>query len=134
MLTDADPEGRWLTWVGEVEDARRVMRDAWVVVAPSRRAEPLGNVVLEAMAEGRAAIGTEMGGIPELLVDGTTGLLVPGNDIAALANAMERILRDPRLADEMGLAGLARFHADLSPAAFEAAWLKRLDAALASHH
>jgi glycosyltransferase involved in cell wall biosynthesis len=130
LIRSADPDGRWLTWVGEVADPRPVMRDAWVVVAPSVRPEPLGNVVLEAMAEGRAAIGTAMGGIPELIADGETGLLVQSTDVAALAEAMTRVLRDRTLADSMGLAGRARFERSFSPEAFESAWSERLEAAL----
>jgi glycosyltransferase involved in cell wall biosynthesis len=130
LIGSADPEGAWLSWLGEVADPRPVMRESWVVVAPSLRPEPLGNVVLEAMAEGRAAIGTAMGGIPELIVEGETGLLVQSGDVEGLAAAMERVLGDRALADRMGVAGRARFERSLSLEAFESAWSERLQAAL----
>jgi glycosyltransferase involved in cell wall biosynthesis len=129
----ADPTGTWLAWLGEVADARRVMRDSWVVVAPSKRPEPLGNVVLEAMSEGRAAIGTDIGGLPELIVDGETGLLVRPRDVEGLAHAIERVMSDRALAEAMGRAGAERFAADFSPRSFDRTWLALLDGLLHPH-
>lgn len=61
------------------------------------RSEALGNVFLEAQAAGCAVIGTTVGGIPEIVHDGQTGVLVPPDDPEAAAQAMVRVLRDPRL-------------------------------------
>ena len=69
--------------------------------------EGLGSVILEAMACARAVVGTTAGGIPEAVVDGTTGLLVPPHDEPALAAAIERLLRDPDLRYQYGRAGRA---------------------------
>jgi glycosyltransferase involved in cell wall biosynthesis len=70
--------------------------------------EGLGSAILEAMACRRAVVGTRAGGIPEAVVDGETGLLVPIQDEAALADAIERLLRQPELRDRYGVAGRAR--------------------------
>lgn len=86
---------------------------ASVVVLPSRR-EGLGNVLLEAMAHGRAVIGCEVGGIPSVVEHGTTGLLVPPDDPAALRGALELLLRDPGLCERLGRAGRAMVSASAS--------------------
>jgi glycosyltransferase involved in cell wall biosynthesis len=58
-----------------------------------------------------------VGGTPELVVDGETGLLVPPDDVDALARALKRALADPGLATRMGEAGRARVERDFSLAA-----------------
>ena len=78
--------------------------------------EGLGTSVLDAMACGRAVVATRAGGIPESVVDGATGLLVPVRDPAALASAVVRLLRDPTRREELGRAGLARARARFSAA------------------
>ncbi|MFE5937438.1 glycosyltransferase [Streptomyces sp. NPDC056470] len=82
------------------------MREAAVLVLPSlTAAESFGMVLVEAMACGTPVIGSDAGGIPYVISDGTTGLLVPHNDPAALAAACRRVLRDGDLADRLGAAG-----------------------------
>ena len=70
--------------------------------------EPLGIVNLEAMACGTAVAGSRTGGIPEVVADGETGLLVPPDDPQALAEALNALLRDPARARAMGQAGRKR--------------------------
>jgi hypothetical protein len=65
-------------------------------------------VILEAMASGRPVVSTRLAGIPELVVDGQTGMLVPPGDSAALTQALERFLRDPELRLRFGRAGRQR--------------------------
>jgi glycosyltransferase involved in cell wall biosynthesis len=129
-LSGLDPAQSWLRWVGEVTDPRSVMRSAWVVVVPSRRPEPLGNVVIEAMAEGRAVVGTNQGGIPEMVTDGVTGLLVSPGDAEHLADAMTRLLDDKHLAARFGLAGLERHRQHFSPTVHAEAFRAVLGAVL----
>jgi starch synthase len=74
--------------------------------------EPLGIVNLEAMACGTAVVGSRVGGIPEVVEDGVTGLLVPSGDPAALADALNTLVRDTALAGAMGRAGRARAAAE----------------------
>src|SRR5580765_2409752 len=65
-------------------------------------------VILEAMASTRPVVSTCLAGIPELVVDGQTGMLVPPGDSTALAQALEQLLRDPELRLRFGRAGRQR--------------------------
>ncbi len=70
--------------------------------------EPFGIINLEAMACERPVVASAVGGIPEVVVPGETGLLVPPANSRALANALNRVLRDRAAAHAMGLAGRRR--------------------------
>lgn len=91
---------------------------ATLLVLPSR-SEGLALVLLEAMARGRAVVSTTAGGTAELVEDGVTGLLVPPDDVAALAEALLRVLQEPAVAAEMGHIGHERFLARDPAAAHE---------------
>ena len=83
------------------------LRDAHALVIPSvtipgERFEGLGLVAAEAMSAGRAVIGSDDGGIPEMVIDGETGLRVRPGDAVSLAAAIERLSREPTLAAELG--------------------------------
>jgi glycosyltransferase involved in cell wall biosynthesis len=77
-------------------------------VLPSLWAEPLGSVVYEGMSRGKAVIGTTPGGHTDMIVHGETGLLVPAGDVAALTQAMQKLIDDPQLREQFGQAGRAR--------------------------
>ncbi|HEX9126272.1 MAG TPA: glycosyltransferase family 4 protein, partial [Methylomirabilota bacterium] len=81
-----------------------------IVVVPSVVPDALSRVLLEAMAAGRAIVATRVGGTPELIADGKTGLLVERSDPPGLARAVAALLRDPALRAELGAA--ARRHLD----------------------
>jgi L-malate glycosyltransferase len=70
--------------------------------------EGLGTSLLDAMACGKAVVATSAGGMPEVVVDGETGLLVPPRDDAALADAIVRLLKNAELRQAMGAAGERR--------------------------
>ena len=76
-------------------------------VLPSRT-EPMGIVSLEAMAAGKAVIASDVGGVPEIVLDGETGLLFPGGDVGALADRIARLAADRALRDRLGAAGRER--------------------------
>jgi glycosyltransferase involved in cell wall biosynthesis len=76
-------------------------------VLPSRH-EPQGIVNLEAMASGKAVIASRVGGVPEIVLDGQTGILVPGEDSAELAKALLQLSEDSELREQLGTAGKAR--------------------------
>lgn len=76
--------------------------------AMSSVTEGLGSTVLDAMAMKLAVVGTLAGGIPEAVVHGETGLLVPPGDAVALAGALVRLLKDKPLRQKLGEAGFAR--------------------------
>ncbi len=78
------------------------------VFVMSSETEGLGTSLLDAMAAGKPCVGTSVGGIPEVIEDGETGVLVPPRDPPALAEALIRLLKDAALAQRMGRAGLER--------------------------
>jgi glycogen(starch) synthase len=78
-----------------------------VLVLPSAY-EELGSVLIEAMAAGLPVVATRVGGIPEVVADGETGLLVPPGDAPALAAAVDRLLADPALAKRLGASARSR--------------------------
>jgi glycosyltransferase involved in cell wall biosynthesis len=82
-----------------------VIRSATAVVLPSRAYENQPLVILEALALGVPVVGSDLGGIPELLSDGTTGRIVPTDDPGALAAALVGLIADPDRAMEMGRSG-----------------------------
>ncbi|MGC8836934.1 MAG: glycosyltransferase family 4 protein [Anaerolineae bacterium] len=81
------------------------------------RAEPFGRVLLEAMAMERPVVAYADGGVPEVVVDGETGLLVPPGDVGALAQAATRLARDRPWREALGRAGRARVLAHFSAGA-----------------
>ena len=79
-----------------------VYRALDIFVLPSVKPEPFGRVTVEAMLQGCAVIATNHGGSPELVQDGVTGLLVTPGDPAALADAIEKLLKDDTLRERLG--------------------------------
>jgi starch synthase len=99
-----------IIWVDEMlprPAVAQVLSHATAFVCPSVY-EPLGIVNLEAMACATPVVASAVGGIPELVIDGHTGLLVPPADPRALAAAINLLLDDPALAKRMGNAGRER--------------------------
>jgi glycosyltransferase involved in cell wall biosynthesis len=94
-----------IDYLGWLEDVRSVIADCSVYVLPSYR-EGIPRTVLEAMAMGRPIITTDAPGCRETVVEGENGFLVPVKDSDALAVAMKRFIREPRLAERMGNASL----------------------------
>jgi glycosyltransferase involved in cell wall biosynthesis len=88
-------------------DVPAVLSALDVSVMPSLN-EALSNVVLESMAAGAPTVATRVGGTPEAIVDGVTGVLVPPADSPALADAIVHLLHDTRLAAHLGSAARAR--------------------------
>jgi glycosyltransferase involved in cell wall biosynthesis len=78
-----------------------------IVVHASTIPEPFGQVVIEGMAAGLPVIATNGGGVPEIVIDGVTGILVPMRDAQAMADAMARLLSDAGLRKTMGEAARA---------------------------
>jgi glycosyltransferase involved in cell wall biosynthesis len=88
-------------------DVPRVLASLTVSVMPSLN-EALSNVVLESMAAGAPTVATRVGGTPEAVIDGETGLLVEPGDSRTLADAILRLLADRSLAGRLGCAARAR--------------------------
>lgn len=89
---------RFLGWR---RDVRSVYAAADVVVLSSRNeGSPVS--IIEAMAAGRAVVCTDVGGVPDVVTSGVTGILVPSGDAEALANAIDRLLADPAARERLG--------------------------------
>jgi glycosyltransferase involved in cell wall biosynthesis len=89
-------------FTGFRDDIERAIDELDVVVHASTTGEPFGQVIIEGMAAGKPVVATNGGGVPEIVEDGATGLLVPMGDVQAMAEAVCRLLRDPTRAREMG--------------------------------
>jgi starch synthase len=99
-----------VVWIREMLPKKEVIQllsHATVFCCPSVY-EPLGIVNLEAMACSTAVVASRVGGIPEVVADGETGVLVPPDDPAALASALNSLLGNVGRASEMGRSGRAR--------------------------
>ncbi|UCH58434.1 MAG: glycosyltransferase [Anaerolineales bacterium] len=90
----------------EPEKIKLLLYQSHIFVMPSL-SESLGVAALEAQATGLPVIATNVGGIPEAVLDGETGLLVPPRNISALASAISRLVKDNKLRIKMGNAGQA---------------------------
>lgn len=99
--------GDRVIFTGVREDVPEFMEEVSVVVSPSLD-EGLSNSVLEAMAARAPVVATRVGGTPEAVEDGVTGLLVPARDAHALARAIGTLLADAELARRLGEAGRQR--------------------------
>jgi glycosyltransferase involved in cell wall biosynthesis len=92
-----------LGWL-EADDLQRAYQEAWVLVLPSIWEEGLGMVLVEAGLMGRPVIGSNLGGIRDIIHHGHNGFLVPPGGAKALAEAVAIILTDADLAARMGQA------------------------------
>jgi glycosyltransferase involved in cell wall biosynthesis len=96
-----------LGWV-DSDRAHALLREADILLLPSHK-EGLPLAILEAMAAGLAIVTTPVGGIPDAITDGETGLLVPPGDTAALAAAIRRLIGDAGLRASLGARARARY-------------------------
>lgn len=101
------PEGVTLTGPVDRAEVPGILRAADLCLQPSR-SEGLGISIIEAMAAGLPVIATNVGGIPEAVEDGVTGILVPPEDPRALADAMRWMVEHPAERAEMGQRGRER--------------------------
>ena len=96
-----------IVFMGEREHVGKLLSLADIVVLSSLW-EGMPNVLLEAMAAGKPVVATQVGGVPEVVVQGETGILVPPGDADALAHALIELLQDREKAQRMGSAGRVR--------------------------
>jgi glycosyltransferase involved in cell wall biosynthesis len=104
--SEPDLRGRAIL-LGSRPDSGEIMACADVLALASHQ-EGFPNVVLEAMARAKPVVATRVGGVPEAVEEGITGLLVPPRDPPAMAAALVRLIGNPGEAAEMGRRGLAR--------------------------
>ena len=108
-----------ISWHGAQDQSRVIAhyRSADLFVLPSREADDgdrdgLPNVLMEAQSQGLACLSTRFSAIPELIVDGQTGVLVPPADMPALLEALERLIRSPEERIRLGEAGYVRVRSE----------------------
>lgn len=106
------------TFLGFKNDVKPYVADFDVAIVPSVYPDPLPRAVIESMALGKPVIAFDVGGVAEMLKDGTTGSLVRGvpPDVEGLATQMLRYFRDPALRETQGRAGRARVERDFDGA------------------
>ena len=112
---------------GSRSDVPDLLRAIDVFVLSSYTIECFPIALLEAMAAGRPAVCTAVGGVPEIIDEPQTGYLVPPRDPGALADRLVHILSDPELAHRMGRAARARVEAQFSLRASVAATERALE-------
>ena len=95
-------------FLGFQGDIPKLLKNVTLVAHASCLGEPFGQVVVEGMAAGKPVVATDGGALPEVVVDGETGLLVPMGDAPAMARAILSILNDPARGESMGQAGRRR--------------------------
>ncbi len=100
-------------FLGTRDDIPEVLKIIDLFVLPSF-SEPFGLVILETMASRKPVVGTNIGGIPDIVEDGKTGFLVPPGDPKAQTEAIIKILKDPQKAKQMGDAGRRRLEKHFS--------------------
>lgn len=98
---------RHVRFLGHQQDIVPFMRSLDILVLTSDH-EPFGRVLIEAMAAGKPVVAFRSGGVPEIVDDGSTGVLVPPRDVEGLARAIQTLLADRDLAQAMGRAGRAK--------------------------
>ena len=105
-LIDSTDAGKRVVLMPDVDDlaAQSLLQQAEIFAIPST-GEGLGLSLQEAMYAGCACIGSKVGGIPDLIEEGKTGLLVPPADVGALARALDSLLGDTSLRERLGNAG-----------------------------
>jgi rhamnosyl/mannosyltransferase len=102
LVADLPQQTRWTEALPTGEVAR-ALDESTLLVLPSR-SEGLGRVVVEAFCRRRGVVASGVGGIPDLVTDGETGVLVPPGDPSALAGALVRVLKDRNLSERLGAA------------------------------
>lgn len=102
------------------------MREIWEKVAcsvvPSVWKEPFGMVVLEAWAKGRPVVAHRLGALPEVIDEGSNGMLVPPNSPQDMADAILKILQNPEQGAAMGKNGYSKLQHDFT----KAAWIEKM--------
>jgi glycosyltransferase involved in cell wall biosynthesis len=96
------------SWLGHVADVREVWRHADIFVLPARSREGMPRALLEAAASARPLVVTDVPGCRHFVRDGVEGFVVPPENADALANALEKLARDPDLRRRMGEAARLR--------------------------
>jgi glycosyltransferase involved in cell wall biosynthesis len=112
------------------ELARWVARCSILVLAS--RSEAMGRILIEAAAAGKCRVATRVGGIPTVIADGQDGILVPKEDVDALARTLEWLMHDAEARRRLGAAAALRARAEFSPARYLGQFEELIRATLSS--
>jgi glycosyltransferase involved in cell wall biosynthesis len=107
-LTEALGLSEVVTFTGFRTDVLNVVSQMDLIVHASTTGEPFGQVIIEGMAAGKPVVATNGGGVPEIVEDGKTGILIPMKDHEAMAEAIIRIVGDSDFATSLGDRGRTR--------------------------
>jgi L-malate glycosyltransferase len=117
-------------FLGKIEDVAPLLAEADVFLLPTS-SESFGLSALEAMASSVPVVGSDAGGLPEVVTNGVTGLLYPAGDVESMATGTLGILLDPERQASMGAAGAAdareRFALDAIVSQYEAMYRSAID-------
>ena len=91
-----------VTWIGHRDDVPNIIASLDVLVLPSYAHEGIPQIILQAQACGKAVVGTSIGGIPEVIQQGETGLLTAPRDPVQLASSLSRLISDSSLRQSLG--------------------------------
>jgi glycosyltransferase involved in cell wall biosynthesis len=94
-----------IIFTGLRKDVLSLLRLADLFVLPSTKREGLGVALIEAISQGLALVGTRIGGIPEVIENNVNGILIPPGNSKSLAEALDRLIENQNLRDEMGKQG-----------------------------
>jgi glycosyltransferase involved in cell wall biosynthesis len=108
LLVDELELREHVEFTGFREDVGALVAELEILVHASTTGEPFGQVIVEGMAAGKPVVATNGGGVPEIVLDGVTGFLVPMGDPDAMAFAICRLLDDKGLGERMGGEGQRR--------------------------
>jgi glycosyltransferase involved in cell wall biosynthesis len=97
-----------IIFTGYREDISQIMNILDIVVLPSTHPEGFSRLLLEAMASSKPVVASRIGGNPEAVEDGRTGLIVPPGDVDSLAKAIQHLVQNRELRQSMGQAGRQR--------------------------
>ena len=106
-------------YLGFREDIPELMASLDLFVLPSILPDSFPTVILEAMAAGKPVVATDSGGATEMIAEGRTGFVIPIGDVAAGVAALEKLLSNSSLRQEMGRAGQRRVQEEFSLSAFQ---------------
>lgn len=107
LVHNLDMDG-YVTFTGYRNDIPDILNSIDILVSSTILPEPFSLIVLEAMAAAKPVVATNTGGVPEVVDDSVTGLLVNPNDASSMADAILRILMSDELANDMGTEGAKR--------------------------
>ncbi|GAB4114344.1 MAG: glycosyltransferase family 4 protein [Candidatus Caldatribacteriota bacterium] len=104
----------YITFTGRRNDIPNILYFLDIVAVCSRYPDPLPTIILESMAMGKVVIGTNIGGIPEMIVNDETGILIPPNDPETLAKVILSLINQPGKIKEMGIKARERIKTKFS--------------------